>query len=556
MAARRKADEASELPFYGLDDELPIVLAAICGFQHCLAMLAGIITPPIILASSLSLPSAIQSYLISASLISSGLLSAIQISGIPLPFIRRQLGTGLLSVVGTSFTTITTAMSIFKGLYTDGTCPSMTSADGTVTRGACPEAYGYLLGTAAVCSLLEIFLSFLPVRIMRRLFPPAVTGVTVMLIGASLIGESGVVNWGGGSSCHGRPTSGMYTVCPAVGGPHALPWGSPQYIGLGFLSFMTIVLVEIFGSPVMRNASIVIGLLLPLAVAGPTGYMSRASIDSAPAITFLWTTTFKLKVYGPGVLAMLAVYICLMMEAIGDITATSEVSRLPVDGESFNRRLQGGVLSDGLGGLLSALFTTTPQSVFAQNNGVISITRIANRRAGYWCCFWLILLGILGKFSGAILAIPNSVLGGVTTFLFASVVVSGLKIISTVKFTRRNRFILAASLSFGFGVLLVSDFFEYLFSYSGPNKALEGFLTSITIVLSTPFLISAVVSMVLNFLLPYDVEDLVEVARRKKADVERGHLGQEQAQEQVADVERDIESLEKSAEGVAAEKGA
>jgi uric acid-xanthine permease len=286
-----------------------------------------------------------------------------------------------------------------------------------------------------------------------------------------------VLNWGGGSSCHGRPTSGDYMLCPSNTGPHALPWGSPEYLGLGFLSFATIILIELFGSPAMRNASIVLGLLLPLIVAGPLGYMSRSTIDAAPAITFLWTHTFKLRVYGPAVLPMLAVYCALMAEAIGDCTATCEVSRQKVEGEEFDRRIAGAVLSDGLGGILSALFTTAPQSVFAQNNGVIAITRIANRRAGYWCCFWLILLGILGKFSGAILAIPNSTLGGVTTFLFASVAVSGLKILSTVKYTRRNRFILAGSLTFGLGNLLVPDWYSYLFTYSGSNQALSGFLS-------------------------------------------------------------------------------
>ena len=70
------------------------------------------------------------------------------------------------------------------------------------------------------------------------------------------------------------------------------------------------------------------------------------------------------------------------MEAIGDITASAEVSRQPVVGDVFDSRIQGGILSDGLGGFFSALFTVTPLSVFAQNNGVIAITRCANRGAG------------------------------------------------------------------------------------------------------------------------------------------------------------------------------
>lgn len=52
------------------------------------------------------------------------------------------------------------------------------------------------------------------------------------------------------------------------------------------------------------------------------------------------------------------------------------------------------------------------------------------------------MYGVLAKISGVFLAIPASVLGGVTTFLFASVCVSGLKVISMNAFTRRNRIVL------------------------------------------------------------------------------------------------------------------
>ena len=175
------------------------------------------------------------------------------------------------------------------------------------------------------------------------------------------------------------------------------------------------------------------------------------------------------------------------MEAIGDITASAEVSRQEVVGDLFDSRIQGGILSDGIGGFFSALFTVTPLSIFAQNNGVIAITRCANRGAGRWCCFFLIVFGILGKISGVFLAIPNSVLGGVTTFLFANVAASGIRVLALVRFTRRERFILSAALSFGVGNLLKPDIFEHLFEgVKKPNKGLQGLFDSITIILSTP----------------------------------------------------------------------
>lgn len=331
-----------------------------------------------------------------------------------------------------------------------------------------------------------------------------VTGTVILMIGSSLVGTSGISNWGGGSNgCQARPTSGIYQLCPTVGAPHALPWGSPEFIGLGFLSFVSIILTELFGSPFFKNASIIVGLAVGCIVAGAAGYIDGSTITSAPTITFLWVHRFKINVYGPAILPMLAVYISLAMEAIGDTTASAELSRIRVDGEDFDSRIQGGILSDGIGGFISALLTVTPVSIFAQNNGVISVTRCANRAAGRWCCAFLILFGALGKISGFFLAIPNPVLGGVTTFLFASVVVSGLRVLSFVKYTRRDRFILAAALSFGVGDLLMPGIFTYLFDgVNNPNKGLQGLFESITIVLSTPFLISGLVALVLNLLLP------------------------------------------------------
>ncbi|KZT29535.1 Xanthine/uracil permease [Neolentinus lepideus HHB14362 ss-1] len=514
-AAARKTRRTSP-PFYALNQELPLVLAMATGLQHALAMLAGLITPPIIFASALNLDSATSAYMISSSLIGCGILSLVQMSRLRI-WKNYYLGTGLITVVGTSFSTLSTANAIFNAMYADGTCPSTTAADGTVTRGACPDAYGYLLGTSLICAFLEIFMSFVPPRVLQRIFPPIVTGTVILMIGASLVGSSGIPDWGGGSNdCASRPASGFFQLCPDITAPRPLPWGSPEFIGLGFLSFMAIMLTELFGSPFLKNISIIVGLAVGCIVAGGAGYIDGSSIKTAPAITFLWVKTFKIRVYAPAILPMLAVYVSLAMEAIGDITASAEVSRVAVDGEEFDTRIQGGVLSDGIGGFISALFTVTPLSIFAQNNGVIAITRCANRTAGRWCCFFLILFGVLGKISGVFLAIPNPVLGGVTTFLFATVAVSGVRVLSYNRFTRRDRFVLAAALSFGIGDLLVPTIFTHLFDgVNHPNKGLQGLFNSITIILSTPFLISGIVAVILNQILPqedsFDPEEEDEV---------------------------------------------
>lgn len=100
----------------------------------------------------------------------SGLLSMVQMSRIPLPipFVKRKfyIGTGLITVVGTSFASLSTAFSIFNAYYNSGRC---------TTGEACPEAWGALLGTSALCSLVEIGLSFVSAKRLKAIFPPIIT---------------------------------------------------------------------------------------------------------------------------------------------------------------------------------------------------------------------------------------------------------------------------------------------------------------------------------------------------------------------------------------------
>ncbi|KAI1764677.1 Xanthine/uracil permease [Hypoxylon sp. FL1150] len=496
-------------PFFGLNDKMPVVLALILGLQHALAMLAGVITPPILMAGAagVNLSTDMQQYLVSTALIVSGILSMIQITRFHIYGTPYYLGTGLISVVGISFAIIPVALGGFSQMYANGFCP--TDADGN--KLPCPDAYGALLGTAACCALIEILIAFIPPRIILKIFPPLVTGPTVMLIGIHLI-DTGFLDWAGGSgSCSDAVHSAYYDVCPNVGAPHALPWGSPEYLGLGFSVFLTIILCERFGAPIMKSASVIIGLLVGCIIAAATGYFDRSGIDAAPVASFVWVHTFKLTVYGPLVLPMLAVFIVVACEAIGDVTATCDVSRLEVEGRIYESRIQGGVLADGLNGILAALMTITPMSTFAQNNGVIALTRCANRTAGYCCCIFLIIMGVFAKFAAALVAIPSAVLGGMTTFLFSAVAVSGIAIITRgVPFTRRNRFILTAGLSLGYGATLVPTYFDNVFSYSGDNKSLQGFLDAIVLVMETGFTVTALVCMILNLTLEEEIDETDE----------------------------------------------
>jgi xanthine/uracil permease len=148
----------------------------------------------------------------------------------------------------------------------------------------------------------------------------------------------------------------------------------------------------------MKSASIILGLAIGCLISGLTGYWSVSNIRAAPPITFLWVHTFKLSVDGALILPLLIMFICEAVSCMPDILATAEISNVDIEGTQFNSRIQGGILCDGLGSLISAFGTGLPMVSQAGNNGVISLTGCASRRAGWCASGFLILMGMFGKF--------------------------------------------------------------------------------------------------------------------------------------------------------------
>jgi xanthine/uracil permease len=192
-------------PFYGKDEKISLVMATIMGLQHALSMVGGIITPPLLISSGFT-PEG-QNYLVSAALIVSSIASLIQIIQIPIPFTRLVIGSGLLSVMGISFSFVPIAEQVIATLNQctcagvacspGGTCDTCT----TPLEGNClteEKAYGKILGTIMVCCWYQVLVSVCPPRALRRIFPPVVTGSCLILLGISLV-TTGFQEWGGGS---------------------------------------------------------------------------------------------------------------------------------------------------------------------------------------------------------------------------------------------------------------------------------------------------------------------------------------------------------------------
>lgn len=263
----------------------------------------------------------------------------------------------------------------------------------------------------------------------------------------------------------------------------------------------------------------IIALLFGYLIAGVTDYEGASYVDTskitaADPITFLWTETFPIGFYGPAVIPLLIAYLVTTVETVGDISAVYEVSELDTNSQEYRESLQGGLTSDSICSIISGLFTSMPNTTFSQNNGVIALTKCASRRSGYACGMWLIFMGVFSKVAGIITSIPDCVLGGMTIFLFANVLVSGISLASVLDLhSRRNKFIMALSLAIGVGVTVWPFAFQDMrgSSYTANfwrcddcNDTMKGVRNGASIFLSTGYCVGTVIAMLLTFILPED----------------------------------------------------
>ncbi|KAI5371182.1 putative nucleobase cation symporter 2 family [Septoria linicola] len=485
-------------PFFYPDDKIPLLLILILGIQHALTMISGIVTPILAVArGAFYLDTRTTEYLVSAGFITSGIATLLQITRTRIRGTQFYIGAGILSVIGPTFDIIPMAIKYAAPLYARGVCP--TSEAGT--KLPCPDAYGALIGSILVCVWMQFLVSFIPAKTLKRVFPPTVTGILLLVLGIYLVTTAGE-SWGGGASC--LDGAEIYALCPNTAAPKPLPWGNPQFIGIGFSVFATILVVEMIGSPLMKSASIIFGLAVGSAISGATGFWSGSQINQAPVVTFLWVETFKLSVDGALILPLMILFVCEAMVCMPSIAATSEASGVETEGHKANTRIQGGILCDATSSLLAGLGMTIPMVSHAGNNGVIVVTSNASRRAGYCASVIIILMGIFGKFGAVFASMPSTVLGGMQTFLYATIAISGMRILATIAWTRRNRFILSASFGLGLLDIVVPEWFSQVLAYNGTNVQLMGFLEGINLMVETPFILSMIVAVLLNTIMPRD----------------------------------------------------
>lgn len=399
---------------YGLNDRPPVKDAIFAALQHLLAIFVAIITPPLIIAGALKLDLETTGYLVSMALFASGISTFIQCRKL------GPIGCGLLCIQGTSFSFI-----------------------GPIISAGLTGGLATVFGACIAASTMEMLISRV-LKYTRKIITPLVSGIVVTLIGMSLI-KVGISACGGGAVAQANGT-----------------FGSLRYVGLSALVLVLIIFFNRSNNRYLRMSSIVIGLIVGYVVSWFMGMVDFSSVQSYGGFNLPLPFRYGLSFNISSIIALGIVYVITAIEAYGDITANSLISGEPVEGETFVKRASGGILADGFNSMLAGFLNSFPNSIFAQNNGMIQLTGVASRYVGYYIAGFLIILGLFPAVGLVFSLMPEPVLGGATLLMFGTVAAAGIRIIAAQKIDRKATLVMALSFSLGLSVELVPEILSQL----------------------------------------------------------------------------------------------
>ena len=384
--------------------------ALFAALQQVIAMFIGCITPALIFISAMEMDASTKNYLISMSLFTAGLGTFLQA--------RRfgWIGSGLLSVNGTSF-------AYLDLLLRAG------------SEGGLALACGMALAAVPVQFALALFLPSL-----RRIFPPLVAGIVVLLIGLTLI-----------------PVAGYYITSGADSGRI---WS--QNLLLAGSVAAVLMLTQILGKPLLRVAGPLLAIGLGYLLAAPMGLLSWPENTNTVFLVVPQPLYAGLAFEWDLLLPFGIIYLVSSIEAIGDLTATASLSGLKTTGNDFWKRLRGGIFSDAITTTIATIISVFPTATFSQNNGVIQLTGIGARKVGYYVAAILIVAGLIPQTGIFFTMMPKPVLGGATLVLFGLIAGAGFRLINQTKLGGKEILIIAISLGMAFGIPTQEAFVDSL----------------------------------------------------------------------------------------------
>lgn len=452
---------------YEFEGRIPLKQAIPLGLQHVLAMFVGNLTPILIITAACGGDEfgAIRITLLQNAMIIAGVVTLIQLYAI------GPIGGKVPIIMGTS--------SGFIGVF-------RSVVD---IMGGGILAYGAIMGASLIGGLFETVLGVF-LKPLRKFFPSIVTGTVVLSIGLSLI-SVGVASFGGGSSAN--------------------DYGSAENLLIA-LAVMIIILALKHGTKGLTSSScILIGIIIGYiicAVLGmilPTTAVTAEGVEYTKAWVLNWDKVaeakwFEIPQFMPvkpvfdlrAIVPVMIMFIVTAVETVGDISGCMEGG---MGREATDTELAGGVMCDGIGSSLAALFGVLPNTSFSQNVGLVTMTKIVNRFALSIGAVFLILCGLFPKLAALVSIMPQSVLGGAAVIMFASIVMSGIQLITKEPMTSRNMTIVSVALGLGYGL--------------GANSGvLAGLPSFVNLIFGGSGIVpAAFVAIILNILLPKEKQE-------------------------------------------------
>lgn len=441
--------------------------------QHVVAMIVGCVTPAIIVSGAVGnggLSNKDQIILIQAALVVAAVSTIIQL--FPIGGKRKfAIGSGLPVIMGVSFAYVPSMQAIAEGF-------------GIAT----------ILGAQIVGGIVAIFMGLL-VRRIRVFFPPLITGTVVFTIGLSLY-----------------PTAINYMA----GGTGSESYGSWQNWLVAFFTLAVVTGLNHFGKGIWKLASILIGIIAGYIVSIPFGMVDFSSVGSSGMFQLPQFMHFGINFEVSSCVAIGLLFAINSIQAIGDYSATTigSMDRTPKDEE-----LQNGIVAYGITNIFGSLFGGLPTATYSQNVGIVTTTKVINRYVLGLAAVILGVAGIVPKFSALLTTIPQCVLGGATVSVFASIAMTGMKLVASAEMNYRNSSIVGLAAALGMGV-------------SQANAALATFPEWVTTIFGkSPVVLATLIAVLLNLILPKArVEEKEEEDTKKKVK---------------AKLEKDIEELHK-----------
>ncbi len=418
--------------------------------QHVVAMIVGCVTPAIIVSGAANggagLDTADQVILIQSALVVAALSTLIQLFPIGRNW-KLGIGAGLPVIMGVSFAYV----------------PSMQAI-------AADYGVATILEQAQLVGGLVAVVMGLLVRKIRVFFPPLITGTVVFTIGLSLY-----------------PTAINYMA----GGTGSADYGSWQNWLVAIFTLVVVTVLNHYGKGIWKLSSILIGVVAGYALAGCFGMIRFDSVSEATVFQLPGLMYFGISFEPSACVAIGLLFAINSIQAIGDYSATTIGG---LDREPTDRELQNGIVGYGLSNVLGSFLGGLPTATYSQNVGIVTTTKVVNRCVLGLAAVILGVAGLVPKFSALLTTIPYCVLGGATVSVFASIAMTGMKLVTSEQMDYRNTSIVGLAAALGMGI-------------SQASAALATFPAWVTTVFGkSPVVLATLVAVLLNVVLPKSKE--------------------------------------------------